>query len=230
MKSFFRNCLFLGFAFLVISSAGMSAAEFSVKVGAKSFPKELAGPITALLNPAAVQLTEGDKAVYDFWFVKEAALKSMPASPDSGLKTIREAALLGAVVVHRAQHDYKNNEIAPGAYTMRFALQPQDGDHLGTALFPYFAVLIPAKLDPAPDGISAYRPMVKASGKETATGHPMVLSLRPMSKSMEGLPKLNEPQAEHRSVQLKISGKAPDVEEVSPLFFELVHEGHGEIQ
>ena len=215
---------------LLLTAALATGADFSVKVGAKGAPKELAAPMSALLDPNAVQLREGDKPVYDFWFVKQLPLKSIPESVAVGLKTIPEASVLGAVVVHQPRHDYKNNDIAPGIYTMRFALQPQDGDHLGTALYPYFAVLIPAKLDPTPEGINAYRPLVKASGKETATGHPIILSLRPLAKIADDLPKLNEPQPEHRSIQLKISGKAPDAEEASPLPFELVYEGHGEIQ
>jgi hypothetical protein len=226
----FSCCRAFGAIVLALGFAISARAEFTVKSEGKAPPKELPSAISSLLDSATVQLVKDGKPAIDLWWIKEIALKSLPASPDAGLKTMRETTLVGAAVVHSAQRDYKNNDIAPGVYTMRFALQPQDGDHLGTALFPYFVVLIPAKLDLTPDGINAYRPMVKASGKETSTGHPMVLSLRPMSKSVEGLPKLTEPQAEHRAVQVKVSGKAPDAEELSPLFFELVYEGHGEIQ
>jgi hypothetical protein len=108
---------------------------------------------------------------------------------------------------------------------MRFALQPQDGNHLGSAEFLYFAVLVPAKLDTKPDGIADYKALVKASSKETATDHPVILSLRPPSSTDGDVPKLCEPAAEHKSVRVKIPAKLGD--EKTALVFEVVYEGKG---
>src|SRR5207245_5678282 len=147
----------------------------------KEPPRELVGLIGKALQPRAVQLLDGGKPVFEFWFRSEVPLKSKPASADKALDSLQETVLLGAVSVGSGQRDYKDNEIAAGIYTMRFGLQPQDGDHLGTADYPYFAVLIPARSDTALDGVTTFKALAKASGKETASGHPMVLSLRPTS-------------------------------------------------
>ena len=72
--------------------------------------------------------------------------------------------MLGAVSVGNGLRDYKDNEIAAGVYTMRFGLQPQDGDHLGSAEYPYFVVLIPAKNDTQLDGLTTFKAMAKAFG------------------------------------------------------------------
>jgi len=136
--------------------------------------------------------------------------------------------LLGAVSVGNGQRDYKDNEIAAGIYTMRFGLQPQDGDHLGSAEYPYFAVLIPAKNDTQLEGITTFKAMTKASGKDTASGHPIVLSLRPVSSDTGDVPKLNDPSTDHKSVRVKVPGKAG--EEKTGIAFELVYQGHGHIQ
>ena len=110
---------------------------------------------------------------------------------------------------------------------MRFALQPQDGNHLGTAEFNYFAVLVPAKLDRSPDGIADYKKLVKTSGKETASGHPTILSLRPPSTETEDAPKLNNPVPEHKSVRVKVPAKIGDGGERTSAIFEVVYEGKG---
>ena len=204
------------------------AADFSVKVADKEPPGQIGESIRKILQPKVVQLLNGDTPVFEFWFGSEVSLKSKPGSADKALGSIHETTLLGAVSVGNGQRDYKDNEIAAGVYTMRFGLQPQDGDHLGSAEYPYFAVLIPAKSDAQLDGITTFKAMTKASGKDTASGHPVVLSLRPASSDSGDLPKLNEPAAEHKSVRVKVPAKVG--EEKTGIVFELVYKGHGHIQ
>src|SRR5262249_3515337 len=125
--------------------------------------------------------------------------------------------------------DYKDNDIAKGSYTIRFALQPQDGDHLGTAEFNYFAVLLPADADRETNSFTKFTPMVKASGKLTSSGHPQVLSLRPPSATSSETPALSEPAPEHKAIRLKVPCK-PAGGEKTDVSFELVYQGHGHIQ
>src|SRR2546429_1450435 len=220
--------LLLWFAFWVQLTNVSRPADFSVKVADKEPPGQIGESIRKILQPKAVQLLDGDTPVFEFWFGSEVALKSKPGSADKGLGSIQETTLLGAVSVGNGQRDYKDNEIAGGAYTLRFGLQPQDGDHLGSAEYPYFAVLIPAKNDTQLDGITSFKAMTKASGKDTASNHPVVLSLRPVSSDTGDFPKLNEPVAEHKSVRVKVPAKAG--EEKTGIAFELVYKGHGHVQ
>jgi hypothetical protein len=221
---------FVVIAFFSGPEYSLNAAEFSVKVVDKAPPADVGESIRTVLQSKAVQLLEGEKPIYEIWFRRELPLKSKPESPSKGLPAIAETSLLGVVAVQRAQRDYKDNEIAPKLYTARFGLQPQDGDHLGTAEFPYFAVLIPVKSDTNLDGISGYKAMFKASGKETATGHPVVLSLRPAAVDEADVPKLNEPVAEHKSVRVKLPAKVGDKGEQTIIVVELVYQGHGKTQ
>jgi len=220
--------LLLGIAVSVQLTSHSQAADFSVKVADKEPPNQVSESIRKILQPKAVQLLNGDTPVFEFWFGSEVSLKSKPGSADKALGSIQETTLLGAVAVGNGQRDYKDNEIAAGVYTLRFGLQPQDGDHLGSAEYPYFAVLIPAKNDTQLDGITSFKAMTKASGIDTASGHPVVLSLRPASSDSGDLPKLNEPAAEHKSVRVKVPAKVG--EEKSGIVFELVYKGHGHIQ
>ena len=213
-------------ALLLLQFARTSpAAELTLKIAEKEPPQEIDSSIRPALQSKAIQLLDGDRLVFEFWFRAEISLKAKPESAEKALQAIPEAALFGVVAVHQEQRDYKDNEFAPGIYTMRFGLQPQDGDHLGTSDHPYFAVLIPAKTDTKLEGISSYKPMVKASGKVTASGHPAILSLRPASSEDGEIPKLNEPIADHKSVRVKVPAKVADKDEKASLVFELVYFG-----
>jgi len=212
---------------LVISASITSAvgAELTTKPGDKEAPAEVDASIRGVLQPKPIQVLGGGKPVLEFWLRKEVPLQSKPASAAKAMEAIKQATLLGVVSVPANYQDYRDDTIAAGTYTMRFALQPQDGNHLGTAEFQYFAVLTPVKLDSKLDGITDYKQLVKASSKETSTDHPVIVSLRPPSGEAGDSPKIVEPAAEHKSILLKVPGKAGA--ETAPIAFEIVVEGKG---
>ena len=196
---------------LLVSLLPLQAANLTLKTSDAPPPKELDPSIQKVLQAKAVQLIDGDQAAFQFWLANNL--------PDAkALDALKPATLLGAVVVSKPQRDYRDDEIAAGVYTMRLALQPQDGNHLGSADFVTFAVLTPAKLDTKPDAITDYKALVKASSKQTSTDHPVILSLRPTKGDAV---ELVEPAPEHKSVRVKMPS------EKAPLAFEIVYEGKG---
>ena len=211
-------------ATLVLCTCVASAAELTLKVTDKAPPSEINESIRSLLQPKAVQLLEGDKPVIELWLAKELNLQSKPSSPATALDALKQTTVLGAAAFASPRRDYREDEIAKGVYTVRFALQQQDGNHLGTAEFTYFAVLVPAKLDAGADAIKDYKQLVNTSGKETSTDHPMVISLRPVNAAEGEFPKLATPAPEHKSVRVKIPGKGADT---APVVFDIVYEGKG---
>ena len=209
---------------LLLCALAAQSADVTVRVVNKALPNEIAPDFRTLLQPQAVQVVEGDKTLLEIWLAKEVPLQSKPASAAKALDAVKPASVLGVAAVPAARRDYRDDEVAAGTYTMRFALQPQDGNHSGSSEFAYFGVLVPAKLDTKPDAIKDYKELMKASSKETSTDHPMVLSLRPVA-STEGAPlTLNTPAPEHKSVRVKIPAKGPDTKEIA---FEIVFEGKG---
>ena len=217
----------LAAAFSVVTHA--SAGEFALKTADAAAPKELGESIRGVLQSKALQLTEDGKPALDLWLRQEVPLKSKPAGANEALNAIGEATLVGAVTVHTASfRDYKDNEIPKGNYTARFVPQPKDGDHLGTADYDSFLVLVAVENDKELNGLSGFRPVVKASGKSTASGHPLILSLRPAAADGT-IPRLTEPASEHKAVRVKVPAKA-GADEKADLVFDLVYKGHGHIQ
>ena len=214
-------------AFCMVAAVG--AAESEVKTLEKDPPAEVSESIRALLQPQAIQLLQDGKPAFELWLRKEVPLKSKPAAAKEGLSAMAETTLMGALVVQTdALRDYKDNDIPKGPYTVRFGLQPKDGDHLGTADFDYFFILIAAANDKSPEAISRFKQMTQTSGKITPSGHPAVMSLRPATPE-GGVPSVTEPAEEHKAIRLKVPGTAPGGEKAE-IAFDFVFEGHGHIQ
>src|SRR5690606_20791111 len=147
----------LALSFLVFT---VGAADYSVKVGDQPPPEKLSKAIRSELSSKPVQLMDGGKPIMQIWLRNEIPLKSNPSSPKSSLNALKEATLVAVISVDQAGvTDYKNNPVPEGVYTARFILQPQDGDHLGTALYSTFVALISAEADQALDSFDGYAPM-----------------------------------------------------------------------
>jgi len=203
----------------------LPAADLKLNVTDKEPPQDLDASFRSLLAPRVIQLLDGDQPVYEFWFCSSIPLKSKPDSVANGMKSIAETTFVGALALGKTLRDYREDEMVKGTYTVRFSLQPQDGDHLGTADFPYFAVLTPAKLDKNLSYLSTYRRLVKTSGKETPTGHPSILSLRPVSADEGEYPRITEPAPDHKCVRLKLAAKVQDESDPVNLIVDLVFVG-----
>src|SRR5206468_10012563 len=89
----------LGLAILLLVLSSASAAELKLKVADEEPPKEMDAAIRNKLQSKAVQLLDGEKPAYEFWFSREIPLQTKPASLPKALDAIKETTLLGAVSV-----------------------------------------------------------------------------------------------------------------------------------
>src|ERR1041385_8760835 len=140
MRVFSAN-LWIVVAIFIVAISGSSAADFSLKTADKPPPKEVGESIRSVLQPKAIELTSGEKPAFEIWLRQEIPLRSKPSSANEALSAVPETTLMGVVAVEdKGFQDYKGNDISTGTYTARFGLQPQDGDHLGTADYNTFLV------------------------------------------------------------------------------------------
>ena len=80
--------------------------------------------------------------------------------------------------------DFRGQAIKPGLYTLRYALMPSDGAHMGVSEYPDYLLAIPAADDPDPDAVFKFADLMDLSRKATGTRHPGVFSLtRPSGTS-----------------------------------------------
>jgi len=196
-------------ALLALCCVATSARAQDLSVAAATStppPSELAAPVSALLAPSAVAVSRGANTL-EFWWVKELPRKA--DATESGWSSVPDGALVGAVRLAKAMTDIRGLPVKPGVYTLRYALQPQDGDHTGVSPFREFLLLAPAAEDISPDALG-YKGAVALSKKATGRSHPSPLSLDPPSATAEpGTVVTND--AGHTSVVFRVpmAGGAP---------------------
>ena len=155
------------------------AQALSATSGTSPLPSELAGPIAALLAPASASVS-GAAAPLDLWWVKSIPLEKAPASGKPAWADVADGTLVGVMRVGAAWSDIRGYGVKPGVYTLRFALQPQNGDHLGVSPNREFLLVGPAASDTAPDPVG-YKGAVDLAKQTVRRSHPSALSLDPPS-------------------------------------------------
>jgi hypothetical protein len=115
----------------------------------------------------------------EFWFRKEIPAQPKNASSDAVYDRISESTLVGVVHFTRGFNDYRGQSVPAGFYTLRYALMPNDGNHLGVAPSRDFLLLIPASADPGPQTMPKFQDLVALSRQASGTKHPAPMSLLP---------------------------------------------------
>jgi hypothetical protein len=140
-------------------------------------PEEVAEPLRAQLDAEATVVTRGSNTL-EFWLAKGLALNDPPAGRPVTWQQVPAGALVGAVRIGRAFRDIRGLPVRPGVYTLRFALRPEDGAHIGSSPHREFLMLGPAAEDLSP-GPVGYEGAVALAQKAAGRGHPLSLSLDP---------------------------------------------------
>jgi hypothetical protein len=161
----------------------LTAAEptFTAKYEKLDPPGALAEPVRKLLAPDALVVRgDGDAVVMRVWFRAEIPAKATAEQVKNGLtyREIPEGTVVGAIEFPHPFTDYRRQEIPAGVYTLRFAVQPDIGDHTGTAPHPDFCLMSPAAKDTSADPIDK-KDLIELSSTVNEGRHPAVLLLFP---------------------------------------------------
>ena len=123
-----------------------------------------------------------DGAYCDLWLGSSVA----PGKTDQSgavYTSLGESTLVGVITFDKATTDFRGQSVKPGSYTLRYALHPADGNHMGISPIRDFLVMLPVAMDPNPDAKFKFEELAKMSTKVTGTNHPGVLSLVQIDKA-----------------------------------------------
>jgi hypothetical protein len=192
-------------------------------------PDEVAEPIRASLDDKVFKLSSGGKPFFEFWFRKQLPLATQPADGTLVVETLTEGAVLGVLRVDENRRDFRDEELPKGTYIMRLGLQPEDGNHQGSAPTRTFALLIPAKQDTKLDPMPR-KELLKAASVTNAAHHPSNLNLQPVESTDGQFPRLGElNDGKHQVVFLKVPARIGENGAATTLSFALVYAGTGSI-
>jgi hypothetical protein len=188
------------------------ADDYSVKEAKTAPPKEVDKAIGGMLAERSVQLlnTKGD-LLAELWVAKELASKATPQQVKTGLtyRELPETTLLGVVRFVKPSSDYRGQKINAGVYTMRLGFQPMNGDHMGTAAYNEFVLLVPADDDKKPEPFKEPKEVQELSLKASGSSHPAVYLLFP-GKDPGAAAKLVSQPGNHWVLNVKVDVKAGD--------------------
>ncbi len=178
---------------------GRAADPFSVKSAKTALPKALKPAVQKLLGGDSLQLLDDKQQLLaEIWLRTEVPVKATETQIKNGLtyQDLEQTTLLGVVQIHQQLIDYRKQKIKPGVYTMRLAFQPMDGDHMGTAPFSEFVLLVPIDKD---EGKATLEPeqLHKLSTRASGTGHPAVFLLFPASLKDAAKPRVSKQMDTH---------------------------------
>jgi hypothetical protein len=166
----------------------------------ESLPADLAPPISAVLIAGDGVRVTVDKTTLDFWWVK-----GLPAKAGTGAASwsnVEEGTLVGAVRVPTDFRDLRGRIIKPGTYTLRYGIQPQDGDHLGISPFREFLLLSPAGIDKDVPPLG-HDDTIEISKRTIGGSHPAVWSIDPPTADQAVL-SLHKTDLGHDAVILEV--------------------------
>lgn len=196
MKNWFTGKKWLLVAASIALCATVASAQYKLTSSAAAPPSDLPAAIQGAISSNAIQVTGASGPYCEIWLAK-----SVPTAPtpDTSLGVnfgqIPQGTLIAVVKFDIQSADYRNQPIKPGVYTLRFGLQPVNGDHQGVSPYRDFLLAVPASDDTstapvAPDAL------YNLSRKASATGHPSVWSLIPADEAPATLPAIAHQQEE----------------------------------
>lgn len=168
---------------LVAASPRVNAQDLVATKEAVAVPSELGEPVRALLQPDATVVMRGENRL-EFWWVKGVPLDSAPEGRPEW-SNVPDGALVGAVKLTKPMTDTRGLPMKPGVYTLRFALQPQDGDHMGVSPHREFLLVAPAADDQTAEPVG-WKGAVALAKKTLGKSHPAALSLNPTTGEAAG--------------------------------------------
>ncbi len=159
--------------------AHLAAEEYRVEPLKEAAPAdELAPEIAAQLAPTGVRVVEGEnRTIYEIWPCKQWKVAADFQATLERLYPFEPGQLMGAVRLRRRGSDFREQDISRGVYTLRYALQPVDGNHVGTSPTRDFLLMVAADEDTSPENMSPEQ-LVKLSAAAAGSSHPAMLCLQ----------------------------------------------------
>ncbi len=163
-------------AFLLGFVTAPCLAQGALKVEARkqSPPKTVAPEILRSLDGQAYQVKdEQGGRLADIWLRQAAPASEKPGEPKGTIQFpfFTDGELLGVLEFGKEGHDYRDQAIAPGVYTMRYGLQPINGDHLGVSTYRDYVLLLPASKDKS-IAAPVRKQLEERSAESAGTSHP----------------------------------------------------------
>ncbi len=147
---------------------------------------ETAGPCTEASVPDSIKkvlatqgyhVTLDDGSSVELW--PRAQLAAGAKAREDATYGLARSTFVGVIHFEKNTRDYRGDAIPAGFYNLRYELQPNDGNHLGTSPTADFLLMVPTGADADAEHIYTFEQLVDLSRQVTGKKHPAPLNLVP---------------------------------------------------
>jgi hypothetical protein len=182
----FLSSLFL--ALCLCAAVTTSAQNYKAEALNEAPPKELADSVRNALSSTGIRVTGPSGPLCDIWLGKAVPGKAnAPQTLGVVYPQLAQGTLVAAIRFPSAVKDYRKQLIKAGVYTLRYALLPENGNHMGVAPQRDFVLASPAAADQDAATLTIDQTLA-LSRKATGSNHPSVWSLAPAEGHPKSLP------------------------------------------
>jgi hypothetical protein len=195
------------------------AADQKVDV-LKEAPTGLAADVAAAISDTGVRISGKDGVVCDLWLAREVPLKPKFKTSLRIKYPFQNGELIGVIRFPGSSmpNDFRGQALKPGTYTLRYGLQPDDGNHLGTSDIRDFLVGCPPDKDSSPKRVEDIKDLFKLSAGASGSTHPAIFLLTPPpDKPFDGASVVADDEKHLLILQTNASGKDADQKVSIPL-------------
>jgi hypothetical protein len=174
-----RNIL-LSLFFCIQSASVLAQESYKVSVLKQAPPQAVAAAVRGLISDQGFRIQDDKgQTLADIWLRKAIPGSEKPSGPKGAIlfPFLADGELIGILEFPSEGHDYRDQPIAKGVYTMRYGLQPVNGDHLGVSIYRDYSLLSPATKDQTP-ALPSRKQLEARSAESAGTSHPAVLLLQ----------------------------------------------------
>jgi hypothetical protein len=171
--------LFVTLIFVAGSTAALAQESIKVATIKQSPPESVAAPIRENLSGQAYRIQDEQGQTFaDIWLRKAVPISAKPGESKGAVlfPFLAEGELVGVLQFAAEGHDYRDQPIAKGVYTMRYGLQPVNGDHLGVSTYRDYSLVLPAGKDRTL-ALPPRKQLEERSAESAGTSHPAVFLL-----------------------------------------------------
>jgi hypothetical protein len=168
--------------FLAVLGQGNASPAADQKVEAlKEAPAGLSAEVAAAINAVGYRISGKDGVICDVWLAKAIPLKPKFKTSLRIKYPFQAGQLIGVIRFPDGSNptDFRGQALKPGTYTLRYGLQPDDGNHLGTSEIRDFLLGCPPKTDVDPKRVEDIKDLFKLSAQAAGTTHPAIFLLFP---------------------------------------------------
>jgi len=165
----------------LLMSSALLAADPQLQKGTAGPPESVSAAVKEQVQPTSLKVEVDGKVLGEFWMRKDLPT-SEGANEGLGIyfTAIPESTFVGVVQFPESWRDYKGQTIPAGVYTLRYGVEPADGNHMGVSMYRDFLLLIPVADDQDPSSKYTDEQLNSLSAKAAGTNHPAVLALFPV--------------------------------------------------